>query len=110
MGVEQVRDEGKVETRVSGDQRGRREVLPTPNVPCICKHLLSPRAEVGSLERGEGALIGFELMEKDSVILPVLDILAEVVDPERSAVQRDTKSIITGSNTSVSILQPSDDS
>ena len=51
------------------------------NVPGICKHLIGARAEVRRLERGEGALIGNKSIEKHSVVLSVLHILAEVIDP-----------------------------
>jgi len=51
MSVEQVCDEGEIETGVASDERGRGEVLATTDVGCVLEDLLGSLTDIVSLER-----------------------------------------------------------
>ena len=78
-GVEQVGDEREVEARVSSDEGGRGEVFATANVGGVLEDLFGALAEVFRLKRGTRAVVGFELVEEDGVVLAVGHVAAKVV-------------------------------
>jgi hypothetical protein len=78
VGVEQVGDESKVELGVTGDERLGGQEFAAVELVGVVKDLFGTLHEVVGLEGGARADFGLELVEKDGVVLAVLDVAREV--------------------------------
>lgn len=79
--VEQVGDERQVQFWVSSNERVSGQESSTTNLVGVLEDLFSSLMEVGSLKWGFRALIGFKLVQEDSIVLSIRDIPCKVLDP-----------------------------
>jgi hypothetical protein len=127
MRVEEVGDEGEIETGIAGDEGGYGQVFTTAdcfrvlqnlqrgenvemNVTNSITDLLGALSEILGLERPARTLLGLQLVEKNGIVLSVLDILAEVVHSRGVMSQKSISTLANTARTFCAILPPSNDS
>ena len=78
--VEEVCHEGEIQFGISGDEGGGSEVFSAVEFVGVLEDLFGSLEEVSCLEWGAGTFGGVELVEEDSIIFTVLDVLTKVPD------------------------------
>ena len=78
MIIEQICDECEIQFRISRDKGTRRKVLSTIQFVRILENLLGSLKEISCLQWSTRTLRRVKLIEKDSIILTILNILAEI--------------------------------
>lgn len=80
MSIEKVGNKCKVKLRVSGNKRGGSQKLAAVQEFCIRQNLFGALKEISCLERGSRANVRGQLVEKNGIVLSILDIRRKVVD------------------------------
>jgi hypothetical protein len=80
-GVEQVSDKGEVEFRVTRDKRVCGKEPSAAYLVRVLQDLFGALVQIARLERGAGALVRLELVEKDGIVLAIRYIPGKVLHP-----------------------------